>query len=271
MTKTAMKDLDDFTIGTIKMNFITNKPNVTEDEYNYELDLKKGILWQVWSKLNKKEYLEFIHDPKHMINPPEAILFETKFLEYFTKTPWWVIPILWLPVVGLYLYSSFTEMEISTIGVIFLYLFGILLWTLVEYILHRFVFHVDEKLPDNRTVLMLHFLLHGIHHAFPMDKNRLVFPPVAAYPLYRLIKFTVSSLFGSIYFPIMAGVVTGYVGYDLTHYFIHHAKPKEGFYKSLKSYHVLHHYKDPGLGFGVSQKIWDYVFGTVLPIGLKKD
>ena len=50
----------------------------------------------------------------------------------------------------------------------------------------------------------------------------------------------------------------------MTHYYIHHNKPALAYWRELKSYHVLHHYKDPKLGFGVSNKIWDYVFDTVL-------
>jgi 4-hydroxysphinganine ceramide fatty acyl 2-hydroxylase len=266
-TKTAMKDLEDFCIGKIKLNCNTKKPNEKEKDYNYELDLQKGILWQVWSKLTKEEYLNFIHDPKHMISPPEAILFETPFLEFFTKTPWYLIPIIWGPVILYNLWMSYYEMTLSLPHIIFLFIFGIFVWTFTEYILHRFVFHIDENLPCNRLSLMLHFLLHGIHHAFPMDRHRLVFPPVAAYPLYLLIKFCVSTIFRSFYFPVMAGVITGYIMYDLTHYYIHHAKPTNFYHKSLKQYHVLHHYANPKSGFGVSNKIWDYVFGTVLRIG----
>ena len=191
-----------------------------------------------------------------MINPPEAILFENNFLEMFTKTPWWAIPLIWTPLVFYFLYMAFQELILPMHLIIGLYLFGIFLWTFTEYILHRFVFHIDEKIPDFRFLRMVHFLLHGIHHAFPMDRNRLVFPPVAAYPLYRLIKFCVYVLFGNFYSPILAGVLSGYIIYDLTHYFIHHTKPNNSFYKGLKSYHVLHHYKNPKLGFGVSNKIW---------------
>lgn len=269
-TKTAIRDLEDFCIGTIKMNTETQKPFLTEKEYKYDVDLKKGILWQVWTKLRRDEYLEFIHDPKHMINPPEAILFETNFLEMFTKTPWWMIPLLWTPLILYNLYIAYTDLGFSVPILLVLYLLGILVWTLVEYLLHRFFFHLDEKLPDHPTAIMLHFLLHGIHHAFPMDKNRLVFPPVAAYPLYRLIKFSVWALFGNIFPVVMAGVITGYIGYDLTHYFIHHTKPANVYYKNLKQYHVLHHYNNPKRGFGVSNKLWDYVFNTVLEVEGKK-
>jgi len=69
----------------------------------------------------------------------------------------------------------------------------------------------------------------------------------------------------------MAGVLTGYILYDMTHYYIHHNKPTSSYWKELKSYHVLHHYKDPKLGFGVSNKLWDYVFDTVLYADSKKN
>jgi hypothetical protein len=36
--------------------------------------------------------------------------------------------------------------------------------------LHRFLFHIDEMLPDRPIFLVLHFLLHGIHHYMPMDR-----------------------------------------------------------------------------------------------------
>jgi len=56
----------------------------------------------------------------------------------------------------------------------------------------------------------------------------------------------------------------GYVMYDLTHFYIHHSKPYFSYFGKLKEYHVMHHYKNPHLGYGVSNKLWDYVWGTVL-------
>jgi len=219
----------------------------------------------VFTKFNKEEYLNFIHDPKHMINPPEAILFENSFCERFTKTPWYMIPILWGPLIMYYLAISWS-LDISLFTYLSFYVTGLFLWTFTEYILHRFIFHYDDKLPDNNIALMAHFLFHGIHHAFPMDKNRLVFPPVAAYPLYRGIKFLTWVFFGNVHTLVIAGILTGYIFYDLTHYFIHHTKPAIKYFAGLKQYHVLHHYNNPKLGFGVSNKLWDFVFGTVLEI-----
>lgn len=47
---------------------------------------------------------------------------------------------------------------------------GNIIWTLLEYGLHRFLFHIDDLLPDANWALVLHFLLHGIHHYLPMDR-----------------------------------------------------------------------------------------------------
>lgn len=168
-TKTAHKDVDEFCIGTIKLDK-EHKPIISEDNFTYDVDLKKGILYQVFTKLNKEQYLHFIHDPKHMINPPEAILFETNFLEYFTKTPWFIIPILWIPLIMYNLSEGYKALNLPIPEIVLWYFFGIFMWTLTEYILHRFFFHLDERLPNNSYALMLHFLFHGIHHAFPMDK-----------------------------------------------------------------------------------------------------
>lgn len=219
--------------------------------------------------MDKTQYLHFIHDPKHMINPPEAILFESPYLEVFTKTPWFVIPIIWIPIILYYIYSAYTESNVPLYFYPLLYTIGIFLWSFIEYVLHRFLFHMDDDVPDNKFAMMTHFLFHGIHHAFPMDKNRLVFPPVAAIPLYYAIKNTLHFIFGTYYLIIFAGVLTGYLMYDLTHYYIHHTKPSSEYYRYLKQHHVLHHYNNPKRGFGVSNRLWDFVFGTVLKVNGK--
>jgi len=54
---------------------------------------------------------------------------------------------------------------------------GSFIWTLVEYGMHRFLFHIDQWLPDNRWFLTAHFLLHGVHHYLPTDR----FPLLSVY------------------------------------------------------------------------------------------
>ena len=50
------------------------------------------------------------------------------------------------------------------------FLLGNLIWTLLEYGFHRFLFHVDRLLPDMPAFLTFHFLTHGVHHYLPMDR-----------------------------------------------------------------------------------------------------
>jgi len=94
----------------------------------------------------------------------DVVLFDTPYLEIFTKTPWFIVPIVWFPV-SMY---HFSLSELTLIGGILTTFAGILLWTLVEYILHRFVFHGEDYwLPPGNVASTLHFAIHGIHHAFP--------------------------------------------------------------------------------------------------------
>ena len=109
-----------------------------------------------------------------------------------TRTEWYVVPLFWGPITAyLFLRSLFqftgplpnffqnpalplsylpnVPLE-SWARVLPCFFLGNLIWTLLEYLLHRFLFHVDEILPDRPIFLMLHFLLHGIHHYLPMDR-----------------------------------------------------------------------------------------------------
>lgn len=107
------------------------------------LDLNKPLLLQVWfGGFSKDFYLEQVHRPRHYKGGASAPLFGN-FLEPLSKTPWWVIPVVWLPPVtyGTYLASFGCA---SILEEAMYWGFGLFLWTLVEYILHRFLFHLDR-------------------------------------------------------------------------------------------------------------------------------
>jgi len=208
------------------------------------LDLSKPLLPQIWyGGFSKEFYLQQVHRPRHYKGGESAPLFGN-FLEPLSKTAWYVVPILWLPMVayGTMLASSgFT----NVVEPAAYWIFGLCFWTLVEYGLHRFLFHIDKYvdliylypatlsltaprfLPDNRVGITLHFLLHGIHHYLPMDKYRLVMPPalfvILATPFYKLAHIV---FFYNWYAAVLVycGGVFGYVCYDMTHYFLHHRK-----------------------------------------------
>jgi len=111
----------------------------------------------------------------------------------------------------------------------------------------------------------VHFLLHGVHHYLPMDRYRLVMPPTLfialAAPFWKLAH----TIFWNWYMgtATFCGGIAGYIVYDLTHYFLHHAK-LPSFYQETKKWHMQHHFMDYENGFGVTNRLWDVVFGTEL-------
>jgi 4-hydroxysphinganine ceramide fatty acyl 2-hydroxylase len=135
------------------------------------------------------------------------------------------------------------------------FIVGLFMWTFMEYFLHRFAFHSEDKwLPKGNTAMTLHFMFHGIHHAFPMDKLRLVFPPVPAFFLFQSVfKPLYSTIVPDYYYhAVMAGTIFGYVCYDMIHYWTHHFETNCSHLQSMKKYHLVHHYRNGEAGFGVS-------------------
>jgi 4-hydroxysphinganine ceramide fatty acyl 2-hydroxylase len=229
------------------------------------LDLNKPLLMQIWfGGFSKDFYLEQVHRPRHYKGGESAPLFGN-FLEPLSKTAWYVIPIVWLPPVA---YGTIVGGAgcPNIFQAAAYWLLGLFLWTLTEYILHRFLFHLDKLLPDNRIALTLHFLLHGIHHYLPMDRLRLVMPPTLflalATPFWKLAH-TVFYWDWNVATTVFSGGIFGYICYDLTHYFLHH-KTLPAYWQDLKKYHLQHHFMDYENGFGVTSRFWDQIFGTEL-------
>ncbi|EXJ62250.1 cytochrome P450 oxidoreductase [Cladophialophora yegresii CBS 114405] len=229
------------------------------------LDLNRPLFPQMlFSKFSKEFYLEQIHRPRHYKGGDSAPLFGN-FLEPLSKTAWYVVPSLWLPPVMYGSYLGITNLTYKAEGAGY-WCLGLFLWTLVEYLLHRFLFHLDYYLPDHPVFLTLHFLLHGIHHYLPMDKYRLVMPPtlflVLATPFYKLAHAVFwYNWYAAI--TVFSGGIFGYICYDCTHYWLHHHQ-LPAYVRELKKYHLAHHYQDFELGFGVTSKFWDYIWGTEL-------
>ena len=107
------------------------------------LDLNKPLLMQVWNGgFSKEFYLEQVHRPRHYTKGDSAPLFGN-FLEPLSKTAWYVIPIVWLPPVAYGTYRAYEGLP-SVFQTAAYWLIGLFLWTLVEYGLHRGLFHVDK-------------------------------------------------------------------------------------------------------------------------------
>jgi sterol desaturase/sphingolipid hydroxylase (fatty acid hydroxylase superfamily) len=202
---------------------------------------------------------------------PEPIrLFRSDFLEFFTHIHPVVVLLLFVPVVVAFLVRGVRDWSPtgSLAPVVAGYAAGLLLWSLAEYLLHRYVFHFEPEAPWLQRVW---YLIHGVHHEQPQCKTRLVMPPILSIPLallhYAVFYLVIGFLLGAPRWvaPIFSGFITGYLIYDMVHYATHHLAMKWGFLKFLKRYHLLHHYKTPDDRYGISSPIWDVVFGTRPP------
>ncbi|KAG0047684.1 fatty acid alpha-hydroxylase [Linnemannia elongata] len=242
---------------TGEQEYYLNDTDLVADKKNKFLDLNKPLFHQLWyANFSKTFYLEQVHIPRHVAGG-SARLFSSDFLEVFTRTPWYMVPILWLPVIAFNVYRGLQQ-GLTTENTSVLFVAGMFVWTLAEYMIHRFLFHLDDLLPESNYSNIGHFLLHGIHHYLPMDRLRLVMPPVLAIALAIPINYLMHSLMPLAQgYVMMAGLLFGYVLYDMTHYYLHHAKVFKIHFKEMKTYHLAHHYKNFEGGYGITSKIWD--------------
>lgn len=196
-----------------------------------------------------------------------ARMFESSFLEMFSKVHWSIPLVIFLPVISYFLYQGWMQnLPISSI-LVWLAV-GLFVWSVTEYVLHRFVFHYQ---PPGDWGAKLHFIFHGVHHDYPNDSMRLVMPPAVSIPLAYLFYCLFNMLLpDATFFPFFAGFLIGYLCYDMLHYAIHHAPMKGKIWMALKTHHLKHHFKDPDNGYGVSSPIWDIIVGTQFPSSKKE-
>lgn len=199
-------------------------------------------------------------------NKDETVrMFRNNFLEGLSRIHFSVPLFIFLPVVGYFLYRAVAVSHMSLLSIVGYFALGLFVWTFTEYVLHRFLFHWQ---PPGKIGERIHFVFHGVHHDYPSDSKRLVMVPTVSIPLATLFYFLFKLIIGPINVaPFFCGFILGYLFYDMTHYAIHHYNFKSKFWLDLKHHHMLHHYKDMNHRYGVSSKIWDYVFRTTFGKG----
>ncbi|KAL9252521.1 Dihydroceramide fatty acyl 2-hydroxylase FAH1-like protein [Drosera capensis] len=225
---------------------------VTKD---FTVDLNKPLVFQVGHL--GEAYDEWVHQP--LVSKTGPRFFANDYAELLTLTKWWVIPLIWLPVASWFFLSSI-QRGLSPQSTMMTAVCGIFVWSIVEYIIHRFIFHMKTTSYWGNT---LHYFIHGFHHKHPMDSLRLVFPPalttIAAIPLWSVVKLISTPTIAPALF---GGGLIGYVLYDLTHYYLHYGRAYNEATQKMKKYHLDHHFKVQTMGYGVTSTFWDRIFGT---------
>ncbi|MFN1835385.1 sterol desaturase family protein [Balneola sp. MJW-20] len=192
-------------------------------------------------------------------------LFKSAFLEKFTKTSPKAAWTLYAIIGSVMLVFGFRlNPDISILAATGIIISGLFFWTFYEYLHHRYINHLDDYFPESDLACRIAYTLHGIHHEYPRDEERVVLPPAA----WLLLAGAYTGLFwlaiGPLALLFCPGFLFGYLGYSMIHALVHKThipKPLRGLYR----HHAIHHYKYPDKAYGVSTMFWDRVFRTMPP------
>lgn len=186
-------------------------------------------------------------------------MFDSAVLEKLSRVHPAVPALLFLPLAAASLGVSATVDGKGGLDLAIQFAGGYFLWTLLEYWLHRLLFHLPVRGPRSERA---YFFIHGVHHDWPWDESRLVMPPAVSILLAVLVYGIFRLVFGPEMHGIFAGIIFGYAIYDTVHWYTHAGAPKSRLFKYLRREHMLHHFKESGTRFGVTCPYWDVVFRT---------
>jgi sterol desaturase/sphingolipid hydroxylase (fatty acid hydroxylase superfamily) len=206
-------------------------------------------------------------------NKSQPRLFKNKFLERLTYTSPLVVIVLYgiLTFTSIWYYVTTVNPQSTFQHNVGWYLFGLVSWTLGEYLLHRFVYH---DIADASYHKKFHYIFHGVHHEYPNDTNRIVLPPVAGVLIAGILFGIFYGIFwlftgtGNVAFLFTPGFVNGYLIYMLVHYTVHKV-PSPRKYNFWWRHHNIHHFQQHDRAFGVTSPLWDIVFRTMPEKGRK--
>jgi len=172
----------------------------------------------------------------------------------------WIFP----PTAFLLIYFGLKAEPGSRPGhLLWLGLIGLFVWTLLEYGLHRFLFHIRFPI-RNRVLHNIINSSHLQHHATPRDPDIVLVKPlfglVVSAVLFGILYLISRSLFASA--GVMAGVWTGFLYYEAVHYRVHFSLSSSGLIARQRRAHFHHHFTNNKQSFGVTSPLWDFVFGT---------
>lgn len=203
-------------------------------------------------------------------NRGQGTIFDNPWLEPLTKTPALISAAIYIILTITLLFIGYRMSVVNLVSIaIGIYVGAMFFWTFFEYFFHRYINHLDDYFPESKWAEQIAFTLHGIHHEYPRDKERLLMPPVPGLMIAGILYGAYYLILGDLVYVFLPGFMTGYLLYTYVHYSVHD-QPVPDFLKKLYRHHALHHYKYPDKAYGVSTTLWDRVFGTMPPEENKK-
>ena len=195
--------------------------------------------------------------PKHKGSPK---LFDNPILEKLTHTHISLPLIIFGVISAALVYYGIIEKGFEAPAMIGLFLAGLFFFTLIEYVMHRYLYHIPATTPRKQKIS---YTMHGVHHDYPKDKSRLAMPPVLSLIIATVLFIIYRAVLGDYVFGFLAGFLIGYAAYLAIHYSVHAFKVPDNFLKILWHHHSIHHYREPDRAFGVSSPLWDQIFRTM--------
>ena len=187
-------------------------------------------------------------------------LFQNPILEKLSRTHIAVPLTIFSLFSGGLLTWNITHTSLSAGTTIGLFVLGFIAFTWVEYIVHRYVFHIK---PISAARAKFQYTVHGIHHEYPKDKDRLAMPPLLSVTISTILLLLFRVVMGDFAFAFLPGFLVGYAAYLGVHYMVHAFAPPKNFFRFLWINHGTHHYKNGEMIYGVSSPLWDYIYGTM--------
>jgi len=133
---------------------------------------------------------------------------------------------------------------------------GVVIWTLLEYVLHRFAGHSSRLGKHVRKE-------HLAHHAKPDFFTSFGRKLFLAVPVLGGLAALSIPLFGWSGAACVLGVSAGWTFYERLHRATHVRGPRNRYGIWARKHHLHHHFMDPHANHGVTSPVWDWVFGTL--------
>lgn len=142
-------------------------------------------------------------------------------------------------------------------------LLGAITWTLLEYLIHRWLGHDSRTRPNPFAAEHVRHHSQGNYFAPAWKKvlSALLFATTLIGPSIALAGALAGSSF-------VVGLISMYVAYEVLHRRDHTHPGRGSYMRFLRRHHFYHHFTDPNFNHGVTTPIWDWVFGTLRAPGL---
>jgi len=192
--------------------------------------------------------------------PERPRLFRSDLLEKLTVISPPAFVATWLGILTLVLLAGWGRASAPVS--IMLVLTGLLAWSLFEYVMHRFLFHLRMRSELGQWLI---FVIHGNHHVNPNDPYRNLMPPIISVVWSAAIWGALLLLLGAKGSLLFLGFAIGYVAYDSVHYACHQLPVRGRLMRMLRRHHIRHHHATREGNYAITTIFWDRAFGTLIP------